>query len=90
MIVVALLDFLGKSSEIKSITTLYEKLPKLIHNKILVAGEHGQMELFRLADNEITENLVKAAFAHSFTIGEEEGEEASKELEAHHRAGEYG
>ncbi|GBE54248.1 hypothetical protein BMS3Bbin15_00400 [archaeon BMS3Bbin15] len=83
-----IVDFLAENLDIEynptelsehigiSRVTLYEKLPKLIHNKIVViSSERGRMKFFKLADNKITENLIKAVFAHSFTMAEEEKEE---------------
>ncbi len=92
---IKIIDFLAENPDMEynltelseyigiSRATLYEKLPKLIHNKIVeISAVRGRMKYFRLADNKITEHLIKAVFAHSFMMAEEERdeEEALKEI----------
>lgn len=53
-------------------TTIHEKLPELILNKIIeISDETARIKRFRLKENDIINYLIKAALAHSFAIAEE-------------------
>lgn len=57
-------------------TTIHEKLPELILNKIVeISDESARIKKFRLKDNEIVSCLIKAVLAHSFAMAEEDKSE---------------
>lgn len=57
-------------------TTIHEKLPELILNKIVeISDENARIKKFRLKDNKIVSYLIKAVLAHSFAMAEEEKSE---------------
>ncbi|WP_456474490.1 ArsR/SmtB family transcription factor [Candidatus Pyrohabitans sp.] len=85
---IRIIDFLAENPDMEynmtelgeyigiSRVTLYEKLPELIHNKLVtISKKRGRMKYFKLAENKITEYLIKAVFAHSFMMAKEEREE---------------
>ncbi len=47
---------------------LKQKIDNLINNNILISIERFNIRYYKLADNRITKNLIKAAFAHSFEM----------------------
>lgn len=54
-------------------TTIHEKLPELLLNKIVeISDETAKIKKFRLSENEIVNHLIGAALAHSFIMAEEE------------------
>lgn len=57
-------------------TTIHEKLPELIINKIIeISDENAGIKRFRLRENDIVNYLIRAVLAHSFALAEEEKSE---------------
>ncbi|PWB52618.1 MAG: hypothetical protein C3F06_08700 [Candidatus Methanoperedenaceae archaeon] len=85
---ITIIDFLAENlgqdynqTEISKCTglsrnTIHVKLPELILNKIIeISDEAVKIKKFRLRENEIVNHLIKATFAHSFAISDEEKSE---------------
>ncbi len=54
-------------------TTIHQKLPELILNKIIeISDENAGIKKFRLKENDIVNYLIRAVLAHSFAMAEEE------------------
>jgi len=57
-------------------TTIHEKLPELILNKIVeISDESAGIKKFRLKENDLVNYLIRAALAHSFAMADEEESE---------------
>ncbi len=94
---IKIIDFLAENSDRRysvtelsdcvglSRTTIYEKLPKLIYNKIVkVAGKTGRSTLVQTEDNAIVDGLTQAVISNSFLVAGEklEEEEAYEQIKA--------
>lgn len=61
--------------------TVHEILTELVFNKIVkITDNTYKIKKFRLSNNEIVGNLIRATFAHSFIMADEEDCEGYKKL----------
>jgi DNA-binding transcriptional ArsR family regulator len=60
-------------------TTVYQKIPKLIYNRIVKVSETiGKSKRFQIEDNDIVQGLMNSAISNSFLVGTKNLEEKEK------------